>query len=73
MPLVVVPTSYDKTTEDELMKAGVRIVIYANHLLRSAYLAMNKTAKSILENGRAYESGDLCLSVKDIIKLIPVS
>ena len=42
VPLVAVPTTYNKITEKELINAGVSIVIYANHLLRSAYPAMKK-------------------------------
>jgi phosphoenolpyruvate phosphomutase len=60
-------------TEDELIEAGVSIVIYANHMLRSAYPAMLETAKTILEYGRALEADEKCLSIKEIIKLIPTS
>ena len=71
VPLVVVPSTYCNTTEDELAEAGVRIVIYANQLLRSAYPAMVKVAESILRHGRAAESEELCMAIKDIISLIP--
>jgi len=73
VPLVAVPSTYDKITEGELQKAGVRIVIYANQLLRSAYPAMVKTAEALLKNGRAYEARKLCLPIEEIIKLIPAS
>ncbi len=72
VPLVVVPSTYNIITEEELIEAGVKIVIYANHLLRSAYPSMIKTAKSILTNRRSYEaSEDYCLPIKEIIRLIP--
>jgi len=71
VPLVVVPTSYSQVTESELRDRGVNIVIYANHLLRSAFPAMKKTAKSILENERALEVEENCLSIKEILTLIP--
>ena len=71
VPLVVVPSTYSSTTEDELAEAGVCIVIYANQLLRSAYPAMVEVAKSILLNGRAAESEELCMPIQDIIRLIP--
>ena len=72
VPLVVVPSSYNSITEDILIKKGVNIVIYANHLLRSAYPAMVKTAKSILKNKRSMEaSNDYCMSIKEILNLIP--
>ena len=70
-PLVCVPSSYKDVTEKELSLRGVNIVIYANHLLRSAYPAMVKTAKSILRNGRASECESDLLSIKEILSLIP--
>jgi phosphoenolpyruvate phosphomutase / 2-hydroxyethylphosphonate cytidylyltransferase len=72
VPLVAVPSKYSQIREEELIEAGVNIVIYANHLLRSAYPAMQKTAKDILINSRAFESEQSMTSVKDIISLIPV-
>ncbi|MGY8689916.1 MAG: phosphoenolpyruvate mutase, partial [Verrucomicrobiales bacterium] len=71
VPLVVVPSTYSHVTEEELAAAGVRIVIYANHLLRSAYPAMVQVAESILQNGRAAEAEELCMPIKQIINLIP--
>jgi phosphoenolpyruvate phosphomutase len=71
VPLVAVPSTYNKITEKELSKAGVNVVIYANHLLRSAYPAMIKTAETILRNERSYECDDLCMSIKEILSLIP--
>ncbi|NWJ44065.1 phosphoenolpyruvate mutase [Marine Group I thaumarchaeote] len=71
VPLIVVPSTYAHMTENELMDLGVNVVIYANHLLRSAYPAMVNTAKSLFENSRAMEaSNDYCMSIKDIITLI---
>lgn len=70
-PLVAVPSSYNKVTEEELQAHGVNIVIYANHLLRSAYPAMVTTAKSILENHRSAECDSRLLSINDILELIP--
>ena len=71
VPLVAVPSTYSRTTEDELQAAGVNIVIYANQLLRSAYPAMVQVAKSILQHGRAAEAEERCMPIKDIISLIP--
>ena len=71
-PLVVVPTTFNQFTEDELAEWGVNVVIYANHLLRAAYPAMVNCAKSILAHGRSLEaSRDYCMSVKEILELIP--
>ena len=71
VPLVAVPSAYNHITEDELIKAGVNVVIYANHLLRSAYPAMQETAECILKHGRAKEAGEKCMPIKDILTLIP--
>ena len=72
VPLIVVPSTYAHMTENELQDLGVNVVIYANHLLRSAYPAMVNTAKSLLENSRGMEaSNDYCMSIKEIITLIP--
>jgi phosphoenolpyruvate phosphomutase len=71
VPLVVVPSTYRGITGEELKKAGARVVIYANQLLRSAYPAMVKTAETILENGRALECDDMCMPIKEILTLIP--
>ena len=71
VPLVVVPTSFNQVYEDEFAKRGVNIVIYANHLIRSSYPAMVETANMILENERCKEADDKCLSIKEILTLIP--
>ena len=71
-PLVVVPTSYNVITEEELAEHGVNIVIYANQLTRSAFPAMENTAKSILTNHRSYECDKDLMPIKDIISLIDV-
>jgi phosphoenolpyruvate phosphomutase / 2-hydroxyethylphosphonate cytidylyltransferase len=72
-PLIVVPTTFNQVTEAELIDLGVDIVIYANHLLRSAYPAMKKTARTILENGRCFEANEYCTDIHDMIRLIPGS
>ena len=71
IPLVVVPTTYNHITEDELASWGVNVVIYANHLLRAAYPAMVKCAETILANGRSLEVNDMCMPIKQILELIP--
>ena len=70
VPIVAVPSSYDKTYEDKLIKAGVSVVIYANQLLRSSYPAMVNTARLILENKRAFEANQYMMPIKEIINLI---
>jgi len=71
VPLMVVPTSFNSITEKEWEERGVNIVCYANHMLRSSYPAMLKVAESILKHGRSLEASDDCLSIKEILELIP--
>lgn len=70
-PLIVVPTTYNSVKEDELEAHGVNIVIYANHLIRSAFPAMQNTARSILKNSRCMEADQEIMPIRDIITLIP--
>jgi len=69
--LVVVPTTFNSVTEEEFVKIGVNIVIYANHLTRASIPAMKKVAETILLNHRAMEADDICMPIKDILTLIP--
>lgn len=70
-PLVVVPTSFNTVTEDEFKKRGVNIVIYANQLTRTGFPAMKEAAETILKHKRAKEADDMCMSIKEILTLIP--
>ena len=71
IPLVVVPSSYNHVYEKELYEWGANIVIYANHLLRSAYPSMMECAKTILQNNRSLETNEMTMSIKEILHLIP--
>ena len=69
-PIVLVPSSYSKTTETAMVDQGIKVVIYANHLLRASYKAMEQVAKNILKNERAFNVEKDILPIKDIISLI---
>ena len=69
-PIVVVPTTFNSVTEAELAEHGVNIVIYANQLTRSAFPAMEKTARDILRYHRAKEAEERLMPIRDIITLI---
>lgn len=72
IPVVLIPTSYNQFTEEELHAWGGTIIIYANHFLRSAYPAMKNCAESILTHHRSLEaSNDYCISIKEVLALIP--
>ena len=68
---MVVPTTYNTIYEQELEDMGVNLVIYANHMLRSAYPTMIKTANTILEHGRLHEAEKYCLPINEFINIIP--
>ena len=70
-PLVAVPSSYSTVSEAELSDLGVNVVIYANHLLRSAYPAMLATARSILQHGRSAEADAGMMPIAELLDLIP--
>ena len=55
-PLIAIPSTYSSIKESTLIKNGFKLVIYANHLLRSSYPSMLKTAEEILLNQRSKES-----------------
>lgn len=69
-PIIVVPSSFNMITEEELSDHGANIVIYANQLTRSAFPAMKKTAEDILRHHRAKEVDDRLMPIKQIITLI---
>lgn len=67
--LVCIPTTYNKITAGELAKHGFNIIIYANHLLRSAYNAMEKVCRTILLNDRSFEAESFCAPMEDIFEI----
>ena len=70
-PLVVVPTSFNKEKKETLSRNGINIVIYANHLIRSAYPYMLNVAEEILKNDRSFEVENKIMKISEILKLIP--
>lgn len=69
-PLVVVPSTFNVVTEQELISHGVNVVIYANQLTRSAFPAMESTARDILKYHRAQEVDARLMPIDQIITLI---
>ena len=67
-PLIAVPSTYSRTYEKDLIKNGFKVVIYANHLIRSSYNSMLETAKSILKNKRSFETERNISSLKEILE-----
>jgi phosphoenolpyruvate phosphomutase / 2-hydroxyethylphosphonate cytidylyltransferase len=70
-PLVAVPTAFDDVTATELESNGFNVVIYANHLLRAAYSAMQRAAGDILEQGHGSVIRQYSASARDLLALFP--
>jgi phosphoenolpyruvate phosphomutase len=68
-PLVIVPTRYYSTPTDVFRQAGISLVIWANHLVRSAASAMQSTAKEIFESQTLVNVEDRIAPVNEIFRL----
>ena len=68
-PLVIVPTKYYSTPTALFREAGVSLVIWANHLIRSAVDAMQETARQIHADQTLVAVEDQIASVKEIFRL----
>jgi phosphoenolpyruvate phosphomutase len=69
-PLVAIPSTYSKTYESQLINNGFKIVIYANHFLRTIHPAMVNVAKMILKNQRSFEAEKKMSSINEVINLV---
>ncbi|MEM7467044.1 MAG: phosphoenolpyruvate mutase [Pseudomonadota bacterium] len=68
-PLVIVPTKYYSTPAEVFRKANISLVIWANHLIRSAVEAMQVTAARIFDSEGLIESEDKIAAVNELFRL----
>ncbi|MEQ8662663.1 MAG: phosphoenolpyruvate mutase, partial [Gammaproteobacteria bacterium] len=68
-PLVIVPTKYYSTPTQVFREADISLVIWANHLVRSAVSAMQETARRIFQDESLIDVEDQIASVKEIFRL----
>ena len=68
-PLVIVPTRYYSTPTNVFRLAGISMVIWANHMVRSATSAMQSVAKEIHESQTLVNIEDRIVSVEEIFRL----
>ncbi len=68
-PLVIVPTRYYSTPTDVFREAGISVVIWANHLVRSAATAMQNAAREIYQSQTLVNVEDRIVSVDEIFRL----
>jgi len=71
IPLIVVPSTFNKVKEPDFVDNGFNLIIYANQLLRASYPSMLNVAQGILKYQRSYEQEKKITSIKEILKLIP--
>lgn len=68
-PIVIVPTMYYKTPTKVFEDAGISLIIWANHLLRSSIKAMQNTAQQIYIERSLLSVEPEIVSVKEIFRL----
>ena len=68
-PVVIVPTMYYDTPTEVFENAGVSLVIWANHMLRSSITAMQKTATEIYQSKSLKNIESQIVPVKEIFRL----
>jgi phosphoenolpyruvate phosphomutase len=68
-PVVIVPTMYYSTPTEEFARAGVSVVIWANHLLRSSITAMQRTAATLHREQSLVTIENEIAPVKEVFRL----
>ena len=68
-PVVIVPTKYYSTPTSVFEKAGISMVIWANHLLRASIVAMQQTAATLYKEQNLMPVENEVASVKEIFRM----
>lgn len=68
-PVVIVPTTYYQTPVEQLEQAGVRLVIWANHMIRASVTAMQQTAAAIYASRSLVPVEKNIAPVKELFRL----
>lgn len=68
-PVVIVPTKYYSTPTEVFRQFGFSIVIWANHLLRSAVTTMQKTAQTLKAQEHLLSIEDRIAPVSEVFRL----
>ena len=69
LPLVVVPTTYDSVTTEELISHKIKISIYANQTLRIAHASISRLLKQMINAKSISEINEKLSSMEDIFRL----
>ena len=68
-PIVIVPTMYYSTPTEVFEEAGISLVIWANHILRSSIKTMQATTKQLFEDRSLRNVEEKVVPVKQIFRL----
>ena len=68
-PLVIVPTTYYSVPVEVFEEAGISIVIWANHNVRSSIAAMQETSRRIFAERSVRNVEDAIAPVKEVFRL----
>jgi phosphoenolpyruvate phosphomutase len=68
-PVIIVPTKYYSTPTNRFREMGISMVIWANHNIRSAASAMQKTCQTIFKEQSLIHVEDSIASVSEIFRL----
>jgi len=69
VPIISIPTSYPTVKLDELVSHGIKMVIYANQTLRSAYSAISDLLNQLTSSQSLGEINQKMSSMEDIFHL----
>jgi phosphoenolpyruvate phosphomutase len=68
-PLVIVPTKYYSTPVEVFRRAGISVVIWANHMIRGAVASMQAIAREVHEAESLVNIEDRIAAVDEIFRL----
>ena len=68
-PIVVIPTTYNSVSLDELISHKIKIVIHANQTLRAAHASMSRILKQMINSNSLSEVKEEISSMEDIFEL----
>ncbi|WP_010304344.1 phosphoenolpyruvate mutase [Candidatus Odyssella thessalonicensis] len=72
-PVVIVPTTYDKTPISAFEEANISLVLWANHMLRASIEGMKKVAASIFAHKTPIAADNMIAPLEEIFRLQNVS
>ena len=70
LPLVIVPTTYNEFTEDQIREfPQIKMVIYANHVIRTCVKAVRESLSRIANDGGTSKLSNQIVETKELFEL----